>query len=346
MPATKWTEEAIRAEAAKYDSKGEFKRGNHSSYNAAHRLGLINDLFENKYRYWDEQSIRTEAAKYDNKKAFQIGNSGAHSAASKRFPDLLDDLFENKYRYWDEQSIRTEAAKYDSKKAFQLGNGSAYCITCRRFPDLLDEMFNNQRRYWDEQSIRTEAANYSSKSEFACGNSGAYGAASRLKLLDELFDNKYQYWDEPSLRTEAAKYDSKASFEREHSRAYNAARVRFPGLLDELFENQPRYTTADVFYIWQVDKCEWFGQPVFKFGITSLRLGMNRIKLCAKINRIKAVDIQLFKTDMAKMWEQLFHDVFTVVPDLGFVEGKTEFRACCPKTLQQMVGLILPIPNN
>ena len=291
----KWTEAAIRAEAAKYSSKVEFRRSNGSAHNATRRFpGLIDELFENQRRSWDEQSIRAEAAKYSRRVEFFQCSHSAYAAARRL--NLIDELFDNKYHSWDEQSIRAEAAKYSSKVEFFESSHSAYVITLRRFPGLLDELFDNQQQSWDEQSIRAEAAKYSSKKDFDRGNTGAYRAAHRL------------------------------------------------GIIDELFDNQPKYTDADVFYIWQVEGHEWFGKPVFKFGITSARIGMDRIKGCASSNRIRAVNVQLFKTDLtvAKGWEDIFHDAFPTVPDLGFGDGKTEFRACDPAAVQVLVDYIQP----
>lgn len=339
MPSLKWTEEAIRAEAAKYDSKKAFNRGNTGAYQTILKRfpGMIDELFKNQIQSWDEQSLRTEAVKYDNKTAFRNGNGSAYTTALTRFPGMLDKLFKNQSRLkWTEQKIRTEATKYESRIAFQRGSKGAYNVALSL--GLLDEIFENKVWSWDEKSVRELALRYNSRAEFQRENKGACFAAYRRfpNLLDEIF-GKAICWNKDKIRNEAAKYPTKIAFRRGNHGAYSSAHGRFPGLLDELFKNQPKYTSGDVFYIWRVAGCEWMGQPVYKFGITSNRMGIERIKSCASRNRIKAVDIQLFSADAAKAWEQLFHSTFTVVPDLGFNDGKTEFRACCPKAVQQLV---------
>ncbi|WVX87410.1 hypothetical protein EniLVp02_0071 [Vibrio phage EniLVp02] len=236
-----WSEERIRKEAAKYDTKTTFRRGCVGAHNAARRLGIIDELFANQRQSWTEESIRTEATKYSSKSAFYRGSSGAYGAALTRFPGLLDDLFGvgSQWDKWNEETIRTESAKYSSKAAFQCGCNGAYAAALKRFPGLIDDLFGAGRipDKWNEESIRTESTKYSSKSAFKRGCGSAYGAAlTRFPgLLDELFTNQYQSWDEEKIRKEATKYSSKAAFQYSSGSAYGAALTRFPGLLDELF---------------------------------------------------------------------------------------------------------------
>lgn len=52
-------------------------------------------------------------------------------------------------------------------------------------------------------------------------------------------------WDESSLRARASEFESKIAFMRGDVSAYNTLRKRFPGALDELFENQREHWTAE-----------------------------------------------------------------------------------------------------
>jgi len=237
---------------------------------------------------WTEDAIRTEAAKYDSKVAFYRGTRGAYRVAYKR--GLLDELFgENLHQHWTEEAIRAEAAKYDSKVAFQRGSGGAYQTALSRFPGLIDELFGENVR-----------------------------------------------WTEEKIRTEAPKYDSKIAFQRGSGSAYKAARKRFPGLLDELFNNHYRYTDADVFYIWKVK-----GKPVVKIGITSKRVGIQRINICAINNKVEIEELHLFETEHSKTIEKLLHQSYRHIPK-GFSDGKTEFRTVTPNSYKKMIETIQP----
>jgi predicted GIY-YIG superfamily endonuclease len=142
----KWTEDAIRREAIKYNSKVEFANGNQSAYNASRKLGILDDLgFVNKYNYWDEDAIRREAKKYNSKVEFQKGSPTAYKAAlrlgiiDKPGSVKKDGLgFVNKLKYWDEDAIRREATKYNTKIEFVKGNPSAY--NASRKLGILDDL--------------------------------------------------------------------------------------------------------------------------------------------------------------------------------------------------------------
>ena len=45
MRKHKWTEEAVRIEATKYDTRWEFQKGVGSAYDAARKLGIMDELF-------------------------------------------------------------------------------------------------------------------------------------------------------------------------------------------------------------------------------------------------------------------------------------------------------------
>lgn len=198
---------------------------------------------------------------------------------------------------------------------------------------------------WTEDSLRAEATKYSTKTEFCKKNGGAYKAA-RVRfpgLLDKLFVNRKAgrtYWTRERLATEAAKYSTKAEFARGSFSAYMATIVRFPKWMDELFENQPRYTDANVLYVWRVKGVMFNEQPVFKIGVTSRRLGKQRIYECARKNKIEVENIQLFDTLRAGDLERQVHQLLSTVPDCGFTDGRSEFRSCSEEDMRVVCDLL------
>lgn len=185
-PAGYWTEARVREEAAKYGSKAEFVRGCNSAYNAARRLGIIDDLFENQYHcYWTEARVREEAAKHSTKTEFVRWCNSAYNAARRL--GLIDDLFENQRIQrcsWDEEVVRAEAAKYGTKAEFKRGCQSAYGAARRL--GIIDNLGFSTHRSWDEAAVRAEAAKYSTKKEFVRGCESAYRVAHRLGIIDDL----------------------------------------------------------------------------------------------------------------------------------------------------------------
>jgi hypothetical protein len=83
-----WTPEALEAEAAKYQFRGDFANGNPNAYNAARALGeeeceRITAHMERKRTDWTLDRIEDEAAKYRFPSDFKKGGSSAYNAALK-----------------------------------------------------------------------------------------------------------------------------------------------------------------------------------------------------------------------------------------------------------------------
>lgn len=95
---------------------------------------------------------------------------------------------------------------------------------------------------WTELRIREVASNVSSRTELAKAYRGAYRVACKIPgLLDELYGNQKIIWTLQSLTTEASKYSTKKEFSRSNNSAYSACLSRFPGLIDQFFENRLKY---------------------------------------------------------------------------------------------------------
>ena len=188
-----WTEETVREETSKYQSRNEFRKRSNSAYCAACKRfpQILDDAFGKAVR-WTEDTVREEASKYHSRKEFQKENQSAYYAAINRYPQILDDIFGKTVR-WTEEHTRTEASKYPSRIEFRKRNKSAYNAARKRFPGLLDEFYGKNERkeagYWNTETIREEASKYPTRIAFMKGNSSAYYAAyTRFPgLLDDIF---------------------------------------------------------------------------------------------------------------------------------------------------------------
>lgn len=89
---------------------------------------------------------------------------------------------------------------------------------------------------------------------------------------------------------------------------------------------EPR-TPHDVFYIWRADDVVFEGLSVFKIGVTTSHIGLDRIRKVAGNAGFVPVDIHLFQTDNPFEIEKHLHRLFPLVPNIGNFDGKTEFRA-------------------
>jgi hypothetical protein len=99
-PYRKWTDEALKTEAAKYKTRGDFLKGSPSAYMTAKRLGLFEDITKHMFtgRFtWTEAMVKSEAKKYKTRTEFFKGARSAYSAAVRM--DILDKVTEHMPSY-------------------------------------------------------------------------------------------------------------------------------------------------------------------------------------------------------------------------------------------------------
>jgi superfamily II DNA or RNA helicase len=190
-----WTLEAVRAEALKYKTRGEFAKGSPNAYRAA----MYNDWRDDvclhmamQHRSWDLESIQAEALKYKTRRAFQQGSQSAYNAAKLR--GLHDKVCAHMPRvltYWDIGSCQAEALKYKTRGEFAKGSSGAYQAAAKNgWLDKVCAHITRVQRPWGPKSVRAEAAKYKTRTEFAKGSSGAYHVATKNGWLDEFFPAK------------------------------------------------------------------------------------------------------------------------------------------------------------
>lgn len=191
MPAKKWNEDSLAAEAAKYQTRNEFSKGSAGAYVTARKRGLLDrvcDHMESGRGYWTDDAVVAEALKYKTRVEFSKCSSGAYQYAQKR--GLLDQICANMtpiFTYWTEESLTLEALKYQTRKEFQKGSASAYRASLDR--GLLDKVCGHMEMvytYWNEENLIFEATKYGTRNEFEKGSGGAYHAANRLGLLNQI----------------------------------------------------------------------------------------------------------------------------------------------------------------
>lgn len=97
---TKWTDEMLRKEAAKYKTRGDFLKEAPSAYMTAKRRELLDSItahmFDARFT-WTKKMVKDEAKKYKTRSAFFKGSRSAYSAAVRM--DILEDVTSHMPRY-------------------------------------------------------------------------------------------------------------------------------------------------------------------------------------------------------------------------------------------------------
>ena len=206
---------------------------------------------------------------------------------------------------------------------------------------MLDQLYPSKYTCWsDDEKILTEGRKYQSRQEFELGCVSAYQRAVRRGLIDQLYPSQRADWsDDEKVLAEGRKYLSKSAFALGSKSAYNVARVR--NLLDLIdFPENNAPSDNDAIYIWRAVGQFYNGNPVYKIGVTSARLGTARIEQVAKesgfeFDLICCEPVQCKAHELERKLHVLGED-----PQFTGFNGATEFRALSDSALYAAVSLI------
>ena len=330
----KWTKQVIQAEALKYQKKSDFNNGCKRAYAAAYKMGILDDVCSHMQVLktdWTMQLLQNEATKYRTRTEFEKGSSGAYQFALRRgWLDEICSHMEVKRINWSIEKISREALKYESRNEFMKGSPGAYGAARRL--EIIDKVCSHMKILqtdWTKEGVHAEALKYETRVEFQNSSSGAYQFALRRGWLDEICSHMvpfYSIWTNETARGEALKYRTRTDFSRGSSSAYRFLQRR--GLLEAVCSHMTfdeKYTDNDTIYIWKSDFIH-AGLEVYKFGITSKRRGLERIREVAKMHRTSFEVILIKEVSDALSYENILRKIGILVPNLA-ANGGSEFRA-------------------
>ena len=366
LPNGYWTEDRLRQEALQYETRGAFAKANKTAYQTARKAGLLDSICSHmvsKYTTWTEQMLREEALKYEVQHDFKVGNGAAYQAAYKL--GILKDICGHmtsgfkrageRQRVWTKEKCAAEAVKYETRTDFKRGHGAAYkaAVLWGWLDDICGHMQSGHKRraekdtIWTAETCAAEALKYETISEFREAAGGAYLRATRLGIMEEICAHMdrnakpHGYWKKNKARCaeEALKYSNRAAFQRDSHSAYLAAFTQ--GWLDDICGHMERLASDfDAVYIWRHVGAKFRRRAVYKIGVTSARLGDQRITLNTGRNDMEAELVILSEVPKALELEK---KLLGLGVDPGYpaeIEGFTEFRALTAKELDQAVRLI------
>jgi len=284
-----------------------------------------------------DEEILLRGAAYASRNEFSRKSQAAYKQASRR--NLLDQLYPSKNRNWSkDEDVLLEGRKYSCRSEFEKESNAAYTHARKR--NLLDRLYPSKKKDWsNDEDVLSEGQKYSGRTEFQQKSGSAYRAARLRGLLDLLYPSKYGDWTtDEAVIMEGSKYKSRSEFHRYSLTAFEAASSR--NLLDKIHPVSLERTDNDAIYIWQAVGQYYNGNPVYKIGITSARLGTRRIEKVAAgsgfdFELICCEPVQCKATDLEKKLLILGED-----PEFQGFDGCTEFRALSNSALYAAVSLI------
>lgn len=203
----------------------------------------------------------------------------------------------------------------------------------------------HHRGYWTLEKCIESAAQYVSRTDFQQLDRGAYKAAYKNNWVGECCAHMKQrkkngYWTKQRCIDDAAMHIARSEWCHASPSAYKAARNNC--WIDECCEHMERKDGRDndAVYIWQAIGEYFNGNPVYKVGVTSARLGDTRIGHCAQEGGFNCDIIILARvTEKATELEALILSLGSSPRYVGF-NGSTEFRAMDSSQLAEAIELI------
>ena len=143
----KWSKETALAEALKYSTMQEFKKGGGGAYNFLIYRKLLNVCCSHMKRpneIWTKKTARVEALKYDNINDFRKYSKGAYSFIKYRgYMDELCPHLDLTNIMWTKEMIHVAALKYHTRGEFQAKDRKAYFAAAHR--NILDEVCSHMQ---------------------------------------------------------------------------------------------------------------------------------------------------------------------------------------------------------
>ena len=294
---------------------------------------------------WTNQMLAEEARKYETREDFKRGRGDAYLVAVRHgILGVICGHMKSSYTDWTNEMLAEEARKYETKAAFRKANRGAYQVAVKRGirRDICGHMKHGSTK-WTDEMLAEEARKYETRADFRKGDLGAHAAAWKRGILDDICGHMEALrtdWTNEMLAEEALKYETRVDLRRGNLGAYAVALRR--GILDDISQHMVDGSPSDndAIYIWRAVGHRYGGEDVYKIGVTSARLGDQRIDQVARKAGIEA-DVVILKAVPGKA-SDLEGELLRLGEDPQYVgmDGATEFRALSEEDVEQALEMI------
>jgi hypothetical protein len=359
-PKNYWTLEMCKKDALRFNSRKEWKKSPKSGYMQAWRKNWLEECCSHmqgliKPRgYWTLERCKEDALKFAVRSEWKRNSSSGHSIA--RANGWLDDCcshMESKSKpagYWTQERCQDEAVKFGDRREWRSNSNVSYTIAYKN-GWLEDSSYHMQRLikprgYWTIDLCKHEALRFNTISEWQRGSGASYDAALRKGWKDDCCShmesphNPKGYWTLERCKEDALRFNSRKEWRRKSGAGYSAAYKK--AWLEECCAHMvksPRWSDNNVIYIWKQSREYYNGHPVYKIGVTSERLGTDRIN---QVNKNAEIII------ITKVQGSAIHHekrLLKIGSDPKYVngDGRTEYRALSEPELKKAVKYVLSV---
>ena len=136
----KWTIEAIKADALKYQTRREWKIKS-NAYQIAQRRHILDECCGHMTELchkWTDEELKADALKYQSRREWQVKSNNAYDRALRR--NILDECCGHMtalHHYWTDCEIMADALRYRTRQEWKAKSKKAYDASHNR--DITDE---------------------------------------------------------------------------------------------------------------------------------------------------------------------------------------------------------------
>ena len=231
------------------------------------------------------------------------------------------------------------ASQFSSRSDLEVGDNTVYQKCVRE--GWLQEFFGDPlTRPFTEQEIREEASLYQTRVAFKRGSPGQYSAATKAGLMDELIPHRqlrdltYGF-----CKQELSKYSSSTEVRKKDESLWEKS-IKL-GLFEELgMESLGSVGDNDCIYLIKTPlKVE--GSSVYKVGVTSSRLGDDRVRRVISSSGLNSELVLLAAVDCkATDLEKHFLGSGVIVTFDDAFDGYTEYRSFTKEEVRYIMNTI------
>lgn len=229
-------------------------------------------------------------------------------------------------KYWTPEKAISESKKYKTRKSFALNcQGGYQYLVRKKLLHLISFEVEVKRHFIPDFEVICAIKSCKTRTEMSERFSGEYSAVFRRKYLKEIYHEHFgrgktsKYWNHKRVRDEALKYSTKGEFSKKSSGAYEYAINN--GILDDVCAHmEVILSDYNCVYIWKVS-----GRNIYKVGVTSERLGEERIYSVSRKSGLPAEGIIISKSGRALEAEKELMKIGLSANFHGF-NGSSEFR--------------------
>lgn len=246
--------------------------------------------------------------------------------------------------YWTLERCIEDAKQYRTNNEWRSAKGGSYPAALRKgWVDQCQAHLSlayRPRGYWTLERCMEDALNYGTRSGWKEAGGGSYDFARSKGWLNQCCAHMKKvrkpkgHWTLEQCKKDAEQFAGRREWQLANTSGYDMALRN--GWVDNCCAHmgQAGGTDNDVVYIWRDA-----GSDLHKVGVTSERIGEDRINICRRNNGMDPRIILMLKVEDARAVESQLLNLGTD-PELdSSIDGYTEFRKLTDAELGQAVSI-------